>query len=192
MITPIKSPIRAIVKSMYKVGFHGGGTLVEVGDVCAMEVFFEVVRESIATPSDTELATIVDRLYRRYVRLEDVAHTRSAVALIRTAFASLPLSVLDGRLSQVERINGGILDEKNDLAFAFSKYFYAIEQCIDSAEVNLRHFKARPEISYEYEPVVIIRSEMPAFFIDKRIKLPAYDDLEGPPFWLRPKLNASS
>jgi hypothetical protein len=176
---------------MYKVGFNGGGTLVEVGDVSAMEVFFEVVRAHVATSSDTELATIVDRLYRRYVRLEDVALTRLAVAMIRTAFASLPLTVLDGRLSRAERTSGGILDGENDLASAFSRYFYAIEQCIDSAEVNLRHFKARPEISYEYEPVLIIRSEVPAFFIDKRIKLSAYDELKEEPFWLQPSLSAN-
>lgn len=67
----------------------------------------------------------------------------------------------------------------------FGRYFSAISDCMHSAAVNEANFGSDPDYEYRYEPVMILRSEMPAYFIDRMIPLPEYDLLEGDPFWLR-------
>jgi len=177
---------------MYKVGFNGGGTLIEVCDVSVMEAFFLLIRDHATTLSEAELALVGDRLYRRYVRLEDAEATRLVLASIRQSFSELPVAMLDGRLPDKDRVENPLSNTDGTLAGAFSKHFDAIERCLESAEVNLRHFSGKPEFDYKYEPVVVIRSEMPGFMLDKRISLSAYDGLDGPPFWLRHKVSGKA
>lgn len=173
---------------MYKVGINGGGLLVETGDASAMAVFFDLVTEHASLLDATVLTLVCDRLYRRYVRREDAEATLEALRLIKGMFSSIPASTLEKRFSGAQGESSGILFNEENLLGAFSKYFSAIERCIESAEFMFRYFEKHEKIEYSYEPVVIIRSEMPGFMVDDQISAQAYDELEGAPFWLKPGL----
>lgn len=170
---------------MYKVGINGGGLLVETGDVFAMSVFFDLVTKHASLLEKSESALVCDRLYRRYVRREDAEATLEVIRSIKDLFSSIPTSTLDSRFSNENRESSGILFSEDYLSEAFSKYFSAIERCLESAEYMFRYFEKDEKVDYAYDPVVIIRSELPGFMLDKRISLSAYDELEGDPFWLK-------
>lgn len=172
---------------MYKVGFIGGNTLVEVGGVVGMRAFFEVIAAVETSDGDTSMSEIVDRLFRRYVRLDDVARTRSVLISVKEKLSSWSTRDLAAELSEAERDQSGILFSECNVAAAFSKYFFAVERCLDASESSLKYFSERTDIAYEYEPVMVI-SQVPAFILDRRIPLSDYDLLDGPPYWLQPWL----
>jgi hypothetical protein len=171
---------------MYKVGINGGGTLTEVGDADGMQAFFDMISMIGESMDDESIKLITDRLYRRYVRLEDVEQTRNVLASIRERLLAVPTIVLKERFPALNEERSGILFGEGSVAFAFSKYFYAIEHCLEAAEVSLRYFSAKPEFGYHYEPVMVVRSEMPACIVDRRSVLSEHEQLDGPPVWLRP------
>ncbi len=176
---------------MHKVGINGGGLLVEIGDASAMSVFFDLVTEHAFQLDEPAIALVCDRLYRRYVRREDAEATLEALRSIRDVFSSVPATTLEERIANEKKDGSGILFTETNLAGAFSKYFSAIDRCIESAEYAFQYFEEGRKLEYSYEPVMVIRSELPGFMLDKRIPLSAYDELGGDPFWLKPRENRS-
>ena len=170
---------------MSNVGFRGGSSLFDLGSSQAMAAFFELIRSHPQLLANAGCELVTDRLYRRYVRRVDVASTRKILEKVKDVFSGTSSSALLSMLNQVEAMQGGLDLGADNLAKVFSRYFDAIEHCMESAEVNFQEFASDPASSYCYEPVRVVRSQMPAYMMDKRIPLAAYDDLDGRPFWLQ-------
>ncbi len=168
---------------MSNVGFHGGSSIFDMGGSKAMTAFFDVIRAQLSLSHEPSTTLLTDRLYRRYVRREDVVMTRPLLSKVRGELLKEPDSSLLKLLDQQEADMNHLDVGAGSLAQAFGRYFDAIEHCMQSAEVNFQEFASDPSMRYSYEPVRVVRSQMPAFIIDKRIPLSAYDDLQGEPLW---------
>ncbi|BEH99974.1 hypothetical protein AAGU66_13385 [Edwardsiella ictaluri] len=92
---------------MRHVGFIGGSSMVELGTPDEMADFFEFFFKSI---KDDKNHAILDRLYKKYVRLEE--------------------------LQEINRITQGFKDSlSTDIKDKYSKYIAGIETCIESAKL---------------------------------------------------------
>lgn len=177
---------------MHKVGFAGGSSIVQVGSASAMSAFFTLIRECSGQSSDRDWSLVSDRLFKRYVRQEDAQLTKKDLEDIRVLFSNVQATEINRVLGSGGLADAGLTQGAESLAEAFSRYFDAAFHCIESAEVNFAMFGSDPEYQYKYEPVVVIRSEMPAYVVDSRIPLSDYDELTGNPFWLQPRLRVDA
>lgn len=173
---------------MYKVGFTGGSSIVEVGSANGMNAFFALIRESTRRSPERDWSLISDRLFKRYVRQEDLQSTKRDLEDIRALFSVVQATEVNKVLGMEELASASLTKGAESLSESFSRYFDAAFHCIESAEVNFAMFGSAPEYEYSYEPVIVIRSEMPAYLVDSRIPLSDYDELTGNPFWLQPRL----
>ncbi|MCC7633269.1 hypothetical protein [Stenotrophomonas rhizophila] len=170
---------------MSKVGFNGGSTLFNLGCAQAVAAFFSLIRAYTKPFPDRDWSLVTDRLYRRYVRQEDVALTRELLIEVSELFSKINSTELHSFFDVDALACGGLDLEASTLDKTFARYFEAAFECMHSAEVNFAKFSLDAVNPYSYEPLLIIRSQLPAFMIDKQIPLSAYDELDGDPFWLK-------
>lgn len=81
---------------MRKIGFHGGHTIYELGPAPDMMLFFDCLKtyaEQDHPEQDWSLLT--DRLYRRYLRREEIDKASTLMEQVRQIFAGLPASAID-------------------------------------------------------------------------------------------------
>ncbi|WP_256971840.1 hypothetical protein [Paraburkholderia caledonica] len=128
---------------------------------------------------------LTDRLYRRYIRLDELQKARVQMDRVRQIFASYSSeSAVDWRKLDAGIGNQSRLDpHQRTLAEVFSRYFEHFGNCAEAAQVNFDVFKDYP--GYSYEPVRIVVSDLPRFLLEKDRPITDCDALEGPPFWLR-------
>lgn len=129
---------------MSTVGFRGGNSLFDLGSSQAMTAFLELIRAQPQLLANTGCDLVTDRLYRRYVRREDVESTRQILDKVKEVFSGTSNSVLLSVLDQDEAVQGGLDVGADNLAKVFSRYFNAIEHCMESAEVNFQEFASDP------------------------------------------------
>jgi len=91
---------------MKNVGFMGGSSLVELGPPSNMIDFMVFFGRKLMSHGDSELS---ERLYKKYIRLEELGRLAQMVKEIKSALSS---------------------DEEKYL-----KYLLGIETCIESAEI---------------------------------------------------------
>jgi hypothetical protein len=151
----------------------------------AIAAFFALIREATGQLPGRDWGLVTDRLYRRYVRQEDVALTKELLLEVKELFSKISSTELNSHLDVDARASGGLDLGAATLDGTFARYFDAAFECMHSAEVNFAKFGADAVNPYSYEPLLIIRSQMPAFMVDKQIPLSAYDELDGDPFWLK-------
>ena len=161
------------------VGIFGGCTIFEVGTVSDVVLFFDCVKAFSARDADgLRWELITDRLYKRYVRVADIAETAGLMRRVREDFARLPLSQVEWQ--QDGKVLSAIDMSSPNLAAAFSKYFEAFEHCGESARLFLEGFG-------EYQAIRVMRSDITWFVWEKMRPLAQYDALDGPPFWICPQ-----
>ena len=90
---------------MKNIGFYGGSSIVELGPIPEMVSFFSVLNANVSGIRDQE---IIDRLYQRYLRLNDL---EDASRLFKKVFNDSP--------EQVKK--------------TYAKYFDGFEHCVRSA-----------------------------------------------------------
>lgn len=170
---------------MRKIGFDGGSSLCELGPASDVVLFFDCLRtyaEQMHPEQDWSLLT--DRLYRRYLRLDELEAASALMEQVRQLFAGLPASAVDWDPSILGNIEKTWLDPKQaTLADVFRKYFEHFAHCVESARLGYETFKSYP--GYTYQPVRVVISDLPGFARDKNKPLAEYDELEGKPFWLQ-------
>lgn len=130
---------------------------------------------------DRDWSLLTDRLYRRYLRLDELETATALVAQVKQTFAALPSTTADW-----PNLNSGVIRTRLDpsrktLAEVFEEYFESYKHCVESAQINYEGFRAFP--GYEYEPVRLVVSDQPWFLVEKRRPLEEYASLEGPPYW---------
>ncbi|WP_324251753.1 hypothetical protein [Paraburkholderia gardini] len=150
-----------------------------------MVLFFDCLRtyaEQAYPEQDWGLLT--DRLYRRYLRLDELEAASALMEQVRQLFAGLPVSAIDWDSSILGNVEKTWLDSNQPtLADVFGKYFVDFARCVESARLNYESFRTYP--GYSYEPVRVVISDLPGFARDKNKPLAEYDALEGKPFWLQ-------
>ena len=123
---------------------------------------------------------IADRLYRRYLRREELKPALALMGQVREIFAQQPAKTAiewDGAmLANPEK--SWLNPEQSTLAEVFGEYFERFASACGSAESFV-------EASNIYQPVRVVISDLPGFARDKNKPLAEYDALEGEPFWLR-------
>jgi hypothetical protein len=163
---------------MKHIGFFGGTSMFKLGSVSDMKCFFSVIernREKLQEPN-----IFLDRLYRRYVRFDELDTVEATMPLLRTIFSAIHtdesvLSKFGWRKEETMRD----LSQKNLLGI-FSGYFKAIEHCICMARL------VRAD-SNKYIPLRTGVVDIPDYIYDDLRPLSEFDALgpDDPPFWLR-------
>jgi hypothetical protein len=149
------------------------------GPTSDVAVFFRCLREYFPDArQDSTTAEIVDRLYRRYLRREELGAALDVMSEVREAFAHVRSVEVDWKsVGYVEA--GTRLDvSQPDLAQVFAKYFVDFADCVGSAGSFFERWKI-------YQHVKTIITDVPHFMVEDNRPLEQYDTLEGEPFWLR-------
>lgn len=158
------------------IGFYGGSSICELGPAADVQLFFDCVRAFVAPALSKHQKILIDRLYRRYVRHEDVLATQELMDEISEAFAKVPTSSID--LSGLAKPSAKTrLDpSKPTLSDLFSQYFLRYLWCRESADGLYKD-------SGIYRPIRLSVTDMPEFITDDQRPLDAYDALEGASLW---------
>lgn len=162
---------------MPTVGLHGGHSIYELGTASDVHLFFELIDKCVAQArTERDWSILTDRLYRRYLRQEELGVATELMNEVRDVFATLPSS----SVKWSER--GGVETRLNHalptLADIFEKYFDNFSRACRSALSFMDCFKT-------YQPVKMVISDQPWFLLESQRTLDEYDALEGNPFWLR-------
>lgn len=164
---------------MKNVGFDGGSFLCELGPAADISLFFECVSYVAKLHPEHDFSLLTDRLYRRYLRQEDLDEASKLMSLVKLFFQSMPSSTVDWEAAVADGLTQTRLNPNDSsLAEVFSKYFAHFERCVQSAKNFYENWKI-------YQPVKTVISDLPDFMTDKKRPLEQYETLEGKPFWLR-------
>ena len=160
------------------LAFHGGNTINELGPIADVLCFFACVERFAADVlGENGCRLVLDRLYKRYLRLEELEPAVSAMAAIQSCFATIPASQIEWvayNISAEEtrhNLNGATLADVMD------EHFTRFNDCVESA------FGCLQRLSF-FRPVKIIRSDFASIDREDKRPLEEYDALDGPPFWL--------
>ena len=77
---------------MRMIGFSGGSSICELGPASDVVLFFDCLKAYVEQESqDQDWGLLTDRLYRRYLRLEELEKASSLMEQARQIFAQNPL-----------------------------------------------------------------------------------------------------
>ncbi len=164
---------------MKVIGLAGGSSLCELGPAADVELFFECVHSfAVQQISSTDASLLTDRLYKRYLREDEVDLASSLMIQLKRVFETIPTSQVDlsglALPSSVTRLDRS----KPNLAELFYKYFECFDYCYDSAKQFLETWRV-------WQPLRLVIADTKDFIEDKKRPLSQYDALVGRPFWLR-------
>ena len=171
---------------MRKIGFSGGSSICELGPSSDVELFFECLKTYAEREHpEQDWSLLTDRLYRRYLRLEELDQALKLMEQAQQVFARHPAAsaVEWGGLLAGDAERSWLNPNQATLADVFGKYFEHFVHCVESARLNYETFRSYP--GYSYEPVRTVMSDLPGFARDKNKPLAEYDALKGKPFWLQ-------
>lgn len=166
---------------MRTIGFHGGSSLCELGPTPDVSLFFNCLRTyAEGDHPETDWGLLTDRLYRRYLRREELDPACALMAQAREIFAQLPAKTgVEWDAAMLANPEKSWLNpEQPTLADVFEKYFDRFSYCVESAKLFEQSWNM-------YKPVRTVISDLAGFARDKNKPLAEYDALEGEPFWLR-------
>ncbi|WLE58842.1 hypothetical protein GIY62_17300 [Burkholderia plantarii] len=166
---------------MRKIGFHGGHTICELGPAPDVVLFFSCLeRYAAQAHPEQDWSLLTDRLYRRYLRKEELEPALALMAQAHDIFAKKPaVSSVEWDEAMLANPEKSWLEVKQPtLADVFGKFFDQFVDACNSAKSFFENFNI-------YQPVRVVISDLPGFARDKKKPLAEYDALEGEPFWLR-------
>ena len=164
---------------MKNVGFHGGSSICELGPSADVALFFECLDAYAAKPHSGEnWSLLTDRLYRRYLKQDELDEASALMKNAQEIFASVPSASVNWEGMSAVPSRSRLNPDQPNLADVFSKYFENFDYCVESAKVFFKSWKI-------YQPVRTVVSDLPDFMTDKKRPLDQYEALEGKPFWLR-------
>lgn len=73
---------------MNLVGFQGGGSIFELGVTTDMYCFFSLIKERIGL--DEREKFLVDRLFRKYLRFDDLDNATALILKIKISLSEVP------------------------------------------------------------------------------------------------------
>lgn len=171
---------------MREIGFFGGGSICSLGPVSDVVLFFGCVDSFVVKKDKTQdWNLITDRLYRRYLKREELDSAKKLIEEIQIIFSKIPSGSIEWNEKVLDKQKTMLNPELGVLSDIFNKYFDSFFHCVEAAKLSYESFKDYP--NYKYEPVRIGISNIPHFMLDKRRQLSDYDSLSDndKPFWLR-------
>jgi hypothetical protein len=166
---------------MRKIGFHGGHTIFELGPASDVVLFFSCLERYVEEGNPAQdWSLLTDRLYRRYLRQDELGPALTLMAEAREIFAQLPAKTSVEWDAEVQgNLEKSLSNpDQSTLADVFSRYFDGFVDVCDSAKSFFDAFNM-------YQPVRVVISDLAGFARDKKKPLAEYDALEGKPFWLQ-------
>lgn len=165
---------------MKTIGFSGGSSLCELGTVSDVVLFFDCINYFLVKKlPELNWNLLTDRLFRRYLRLNELQDTLILMEQVKQQFSNLPSSAIDWKMELIGDKSRTWLDPtQENLAGVFSKFFNHFAHCVESAQLFYDTWS-------EYQPVRTVRTETAWFMVEKLRPLEEYDALEGSPFWMR-------
>jgi len=143
-------------KSM--VGFCGGCDMYVSGTSHEIQAFFEEIKKlALIQPKDMDWSLILDRLYMRYVRFEDIDQTKQ---------------IMD--FCKINLTKEGDNESTSNFYMYFQHFFSSVNSAISFYETF-----------GQYRPIKISVVDLPWYLIEEKRPLEEYDQLNGEPFWLR-------
>ena len=168
-----------------KIGFTGGARIVELGTDSDMKLFFDCISYYVPPKyPDKNWSLITDRLYRRYLKLEELDATVALMKLVEKEFKQLDREAFDWSKILSGQVKSDLDRAKSTLFEIFGKYFEAFYESIECAIRNYEWFKSDPD--YKYQPVMVIISTIPYCISYSMIPLSVFDNLqpdEKPIWW---------
>lgn len=164
---------------MRTIGFFGGPTISELGPVADVQLFFDCIG-SLVVPAapDRNWSLLTDRLYRRYLRREELTPAQEMMDEVQKRFGAIPSSTVDWGNITVSTGVSRLDPSKATLAEVFSAYFERFARCRKSAEIFFQTWQS-------YQPLKIVIVDLPDSITDQNRPLEEYESLEGEPFWKR-------
>ena len=167
---------------MHIIGIAGGGTVWGLGTVQEIQLFFDCIETHVVKSFPNEnWKLITDRLYKRYLRPQELDVAVEKMNMIQKVFASLPNNTVDwtdyAALDKEYHLN----QYAKTLDNIFKKYFEAFYDCVEAAKLSYESYTQNPD--FEYERVFFLISEIPWSFVEKERLDEDYDNLQGDPFW---------
>jgi len=162
---------------MRTIGLLGGASVYELGTVDDVQMFFDCVDKCVMRlTGDASWTLITERLYKRYLVLEDLSLSAELMNNIKLQFEQVITT--DARFKNKLQGESKLDLDQENLAQVFSKFFDAFFSCKEEVEVFSKRFG-------KYEPIRIVIGDMPELVNEKVRKLEQYDNLTGEPFWKR-------
>ena len=168
-----------------KNGFIGGGSIFNLGTDSDMQLFFDCISYYVLPKyPDQNWSLITDRLYRRYLKLEELDAAVALMKLVEKEFKQLDREAFDWSKILSGQVKSDLDRAKSTLFEIFGKYFEAFYESIECAIRNYEWFKSNS--NYEYEPVMVTISTIPYCVSYSMIPLSVFDNLqpdEKPIWW---------
>lgn len=172
------------------IGIFGGSSLFELGSTMDVNLFFDCLNMYVVKKHpEQDWRVLTDRLYRRYLRLNELEKAAFLMTEVKQVFAALGNKAVDWRGITLSSSTTWLDPNKATLADIFGKYFDSLAHCVESAKICYDGFKTDPD--YVYQGVRLVIADLPWFLIDKHRPLEEYDALEGSPFWGRSKIEGA-
>ncbi|MDR1709455.1 MAG: hypothetical protein LBS70_07010 [Candidatus Accumulibacter sp.] len=163
---------------MTTIGFHGGHSIYGLGTVSDVILFFNfMVTYVVQSRSEQDWSLLTDRLYRRYLRQEELARAAELMSEVRFVFSTLPSSSVTWKDCILkDNVETKLNLQMPTLADIFAKYFENFSRACASAISFVDCFKI-------YQPVKIVIIDQPWFLMETQRPLNEYDELKDNPFW---------
>jgi len=164
---------------MPNVGFYGGSEIRDLGPASDMLTFFNCVRvvASRLLP-DLDSSLLTDRLYRRYLKLDELDPTTDLIAHLQKVLISLPADCINWNALGWKESSTKLDPTLSNIAEVLARY-------LDGAVDLIRNAKKFEKRFHIYKPVITIITDTPRFYVESNRPLADYDALEGEPMWLR-------
>lgn len=166
------------------IGFTGGSSLCELGLAADVQLFFDCLNFYAASNHpEQDWRMLTDRLYKRYLRLDELDKALVLMERVKQIFMTLPSDSIDWPDAKEIAVQTRLDSSKKTLAEIFEIYFAHFSHCVESAKINYEGFKSYP--GYKYEAVRVVIATQPWFIVEKNRPFEEYDMLEGEPFWAK-------
>jgi len=164
---------------MKSVGFCGGYSILEIGPVADMQVFFYGIQiAALRLPAGEDGRLLTDRLYKRYLRLDELDQAAQLLQKIQNIMLQIPTKKVDWGDFKWDKSHTNLEKSKKNLAELLERYFNSAYEIISDAQHFEKHFK-------NYRPVMTAVTDLGRVITDTNRPLAEYDALEGDPIWLR-------
>ena len=163
-----------------KIGYIGGGIIIDLGTDSDMRLFFDCISYYLPPKYPQENWSILtDRLYRRYLKLEELDIAESLMKLVEEEFKQLDRKAVDWSKTKSGKVKSDLDITKATLFDIFSDYFSAFYRCIEFAVYENKH-------SNFYRPIMVAITTIPHAIAYGKIPLSVFDNLgadEKPIWW---------
>ena len=120
------------------VGYAAGRQIIQLGSVSDVELFFSCIPFAALHHQDKPWEILLDRLYRKYLRPEDLDPSLELMNIVKTWAYSQPTTFVDW--SQFKSGESGLDHNAPNLGVVLFPFFYNFENCVDSAKFMIEKY----------------------------------------------------